>query len=138
MDATTLMLSMLFGALGMGYLVFAKKAGRIAPALAGAGLMIVPYFISSILLMVIACLALVHRVMLQRPIDLVGRIPDGGAIRTAIPQLREQIERRRLPDDSPFHACPSSFQSSAKGRPPVSLRIVFNSSDVCGHCASAI
>jgi hypothetical protein len=58
MDATTLMLSMLFGALGMGYLVFAKKAGRIAPALAGAGLMIVPYFISSILLMVIACLAL--------------------------------------------------------------------------------
>ena len=58
MDATSLMLSMLFGTLGMGYLVFARKAGRFVPAIAGVALMVVPYFISSVLLMVIACLGL--------------------------------------------------------------------------------
>ena len=58
MDATSLMLSMVFGCVGMGYLMFARKAGRIAPAVAGVALMVVPYFISNVLLMVLACLAL--------------------------------------------------------------------------------
>jgi len=58
MTATSLMLSMLFGTLGMGYVIFARKAGLIMPAIAGVALMVVPYFISSVLLMVIACLGL--------------------------------------------------------------------------------
>ena len=59
MNATSLMLSMLFGTVGLGYLMYAKNAGRFAPAIAGVALMVVPYFISSVLVMVIACLALV-------------------------------------------------------------------------------
>jgi len=58
MDATSLMLSMLFGTLGLGYLMFARKAGRFVPAIAGVALMGVPYFISSNLVLVIVCLGL--------------------------------------------------------------------------------
>jgi len=58
MDVTSLLLSMFFGTLGLGYLLFAKNAGRLVPAIAGVALMVVPYFISSVLVMVIACLGL--------------------------------------------------------------------------------
>jgi hypothetical protein len=58
MDATSLMLSMVFGTVGLGYLMFAKKAGRFVPAIAGVALMVVPYLISSNLVMVIVCLGL--------------------------------------------------------------------------------
>jgi len=58
MDATSLMLAMLFGTLGLGYLMFARKAGLIVPAIAGVALMVVPYFISSNLVMTVTCLGL--------------------------------------------------------------------------------
>jgi len=58
MDVTSLMLSMLFGTVGMGFLMYAKKAGQLVPALAGLGLMICPYFIPSVLAMVLVCVAL--------------------------------------------------------------------------------
>jgi hypothetical protein len=58
MDTTTLLLGMLFGAVGLGYVAYAKNVGQPVPAIAGVGLMAVPYFISSIPLLVIVCLVL--------------------------------------------------------------------------------
>jgi len=58
MDTTTLLLGMLFGAVGLGYVVYAKNVAQPVPAIAGVGLMVVPYFISNVLLLVIVCAAL--------------------------------------------------------------------------------
>jgi len=55
MDTTALMLSVLFGALGMGFLMYGKKAGRLIPIIAGLSLMVLPYFISSVLILLIVC-----------------------------------------------------------------------------------
>jgi hypothetical protein len=59
MDATTLMLSMLFSAIGVGFVVYARKAGVFVPAVAGLGLMVLPYFFSSALLMSVVCVVLI-------------------------------------------------------------------------------
>jgi hypothetical protein len=53
MDSNLLMLSIVFGMIGMGMFMYGKKAGRMVPLGAGAGLMIVPYFISSVIVLVI-------------------------------------------------------------------------------------
>ena len=58
MDTTTLLLGMLFGAVGLGYIAYAKNVGQPIPALAGVGLMAVPYFISNVLALVIVCVVL--------------------------------------------------------------------------------
>jgi hypothetical protein len=57
-DTTNLMLSLLFGAVGMGLLMYGKKAGRIPHLAAGLSLMIVPYFISNPIAMTGICLLL--------------------------------------------------------------------------------
>jgi hypothetical protein len=58
MTATYLMLSMLFGTFGIGFVIYAKKAGKLIPAIVGGTLMVVPYFISNIPLMVIVSVTL--------------------------------------------------------------------------------
>ncbi len=58
MDATWLMLSMLFGAIGTGYIIFARNAGRLLPAIAGVGLLVLPYFFESPWTMTLVCGAL--------------------------------------------------------------------------------
>jgi hypothetical protein len=58
MDATSLMLSLLFGSLGMGFLMYGKKAGRPVPACVGLGLMICPYFIPQAGVLIVVCVAL--------------------------------------------------------------------------------
>ena len=58
MDATSLMLSMLFGGAGMGYLMYGKTAGRLIPIGVGLALMIGPYFIPNNLAMAIVCVLL--------------------------------------------------------------------------------
>lgn len=58
MDSNLLMASLLFGAIGTGMFMYGKKAGRMVPLGAGVGLMVVPYFISSLLLLVIVCCAM--------------------------------------------------------------------------------
>jgi hypothetical protein len=55
MDSTTLMLSMLFGTFGMGFMMYGKKAGQMVPILAGLGLMLLPYFIANTIAMLIVC-----------------------------------------------------------------------------------
>jgi hypothetical protein len=58
MDGSLLMVSMLFGAIGLGMLMYGKKAGRLVPLIAGLGLMTIPYFISNLLILSIVCAAL--------------------------------------------------------------------------------
>ncbi|MDB6076179.1 MAG: hypothetical protein JWO89_3819 [Verrucomicrobiaceae bacterium] len=52
-DADNLFLSIVFGAIGMGYFVYGKKNARLIPLLAGMGLCGFPYFISSGLAMIL-------------------------------------------------------------------------------------
>ena len=58
MDTVSLLLSVLFGALGLGFLVYGRKAGRLVPAIVGLALMVVPYFISNTVLLLSVCIAL--------------------------------------------------------------------------------
>lgn len=55
MDTTNLMLSLLFGSCGMGFMTYGKKAGRLVPMGVGLVLMVCPYFIASTLVMMIVC-----------------------------------------------------------------------------------
>ena len=57
MDSTLLLLSLLFGSIGMGMCMYGKSAGRMVPLGAGAALMVIPYFIpNAIALLVVCCL----------------------------------------------------------------------------------
>jgi hypothetical protein len=58
MTASILMLSMLFGTFGLGFVMYAKNAGKIIPAIAGGLLLFVPYFIPNVYLLAIVCLTL--------------------------------------------------------------------------------
>jgi hypothetical protein len=51
MDTTTLMLSILFGSIGMGLFVFGKKQGLPLHLVAGLALMVLPYIIPNPLAM---------------------------------------------------------------------------------------
>jgi len=55
---TTLIFSILFGSLGMGYFVYGKKQQAIVPLVAGLALCIFPYFVSSLYLMVLVGIVL--------------------------------------------------------------------------------
>jgi hypothetical protein len=58
MDFNNLMLSFLFGMIGMGMFMFGKKAGRLVPLGAGLALMVVPYFIPNLIALLVVCCAL--------------------------------------------------------------------------------
>jgi len=58
MDATSLMLSLLFGCIGFGMFTFGRKTSRFVPMIAGGALCIVPYFITDITLLLIVCCVL--------------------------------------------------------------------------------
>ena len=51
MDMTSLMLSLLFGSIGMGLFAFGKKQGLILHLVAGVGLMVMPYLVPNPLAM---------------------------------------------------------------------------------------
>jgi len=55
MDGNLLMASLLFGSIGLGMLMYGKKAGRPVPLFAGLGLMMIPYFIPNLLILTIVC-----------------------------------------------------------------------------------
>jgi hypothetical protein len=58
MDMTGITISLLFGAVGMGFMMYGKKMAAFVPIGAGLGLMLVPYFISNLIALVIVGLAL--------------------------------------------------------------------------------
>ena len=53
MDMNSLLLSLLFGAVGMAFLLYGKKMAAVVPMVAGFGLMVVPYFITNLILLTI-------------------------------------------------------------------------------------
>jgi hypothetical protein len=55
---TTLIFSILFGSIGMGYFVYGKKQQAAVPLLAGIVLCIFPYFVSNVYIMVLVGVAL--------------------------------------------------------------------------------
>lgn len=58
MDFNGLMVSFLFGMVGMGMLSYGKKAGRVVPMGAGLALMVVPYFIPNVWVLLSVCAGL--------------------------------------------------------------------------------
>lgn len=51
MDMNNLLLSLLFGTVGMGFLTYGKKMAAAIPMIAGVALIVVPYFISNLILL---------------------------------------------------------------------------------------
>ncbi len=52
-DGTSLMLSMIWGAIGTGFFIYGKKQAKAMYLICGIGLFVIPYFISSALYNVI-------------------------------------------------------------------------------------
>lgn len=63
---SALLLSVLFGAIGMAYLFYGKKQRELTPALAGVGLCTFPWFVSNIWAMLLIGIALVAAPWLLR------------------------------------------------------------------------
>ena len=59
MSAGLLLWGVLFSSVGMGYFIYGKKQDATVPLLCGIALMIIPYFITSVLVMVLLCAALI-------------------------------------------------------------------------------
>ena len=51
MDTTQLFLSILWGAIGLGYFVYGKRQRSMVPLLCGLGLMLFPYFVENWILL---------------------------------------------------------------------------------------
>lgn len=58
MDMNLLMVSFVFGMIGMGMCMYGRKAGQPIPLISGAALMAVPYFIANMVILLIVCCAL--------------------------------------------------------------------------------
>lgn len=58
MDANTLLLGVLFGSIGLGYIVYGRKQRKGMPLLSGVVLCAIPYFIPNIFLLVIISILL--------------------------------------------------------------------------------
>jgi len=50
MDSSLLFIGLIFGSIGLGYLVYGRKQANMMALLAGVGLCAFPYFVSSILM----------------------------------------------------------------------------------------
>ncbi|MGI2170822.1 hypothetical protein ACROAE_11635 [Shewanella sp. MF05960] len=59
MDATMMMWSVLFGAIGMGYFVYGKRQRAIVPLCVGMTLCVYPYFVASVTSLLIIGVVLV-------------------------------------------------------------------------------
>jgi len=57
-DAGGFLLSMIFGVIGMGYMMYGKRTTRIVPLAAGMMLCVFPYFITNFYAMVVVGVAL--------------------------------------------------------------------------------
>ncbi len=61
-SASFLFASLVWGSVGLGYFIYGKKQSSWAPMIAGLIMMALSYFVSSALLMSLACLALMAAV----------------------------------------------------------------------------
>lgn len=53
MDTAMIMFSVLFGAIGMGYFVYGKRQQAIVPLCIGMALIVFPYFVASVMSLLI-------------------------------------------------------------------------------------
>jgi hypothetical protein len=58
LDSNYLLLSLLFGAVGMGLFMYGKKSSRMPHLIAGVALMTCPYFITNLIAMTCVCVVL--------------------------------------------------------------------------------
>ena len=58
MDSATIFGGLIFGALGTGYLIYAKRQRNAAAFIAGAGLCVFTFFVTNVWLMILTGLAL--------------------------------------------------------------------------------
>jgi hypothetical protein len=59
LSASSLLLGVLFGSVGLGFVIYGRKQHTIVPLLCGLALMLVPYFITSAVLLFVVGLTLV-------------------------------------------------------------------------------
>ena len=57
--APTLIWGVVFGSIGLGFFVYGKKQKAVIPLFCGIGLMVIPYFVSSMYVLVISGVVLV-------------------------------------------------------------------------------
>ncbi len=53
-----LMFGLLFGSIGLGYFIYGKRQSAIVPLVCGIALMVVPYFIGSVLMLCVVGIVL--------------------------------------------------------------------------------
>jgi len=58
-STSTLMWGMLFGSIGLGFLVYGKKQKAVIPLICGLALIVFPYFISNIYILVLSAIVLI-------------------------------------------------------------------------------
>ena len=59
MDTRTLIAGVIFGSIGMGYFVYGRKQRNPIALVSGMALCCIPYFLSNILLLVLASIAFI-------------------------------------------------------------------------------
>ncbi|MGO9934916.1 MAG: hypothetical protein ACLPV8_24310 [Steroidobacteraceae bacterium] len=52
MNTSSLLWGLLFGSIGLGFLIYGHKQRAVVPLICGLGLMIFPYFVSNTMLLV--------------------------------------------------------------------------------------
>jgi len=57
-STSTIYWGLLFGSIGLGFFIYGKKQKAIFPLICGIGLIIVPYFISNVLLLILSGIAI--------------------------------------------------------------------------------
>ncbi|MEO7207164.1 MAG: hypothetical protein ABI145_10320 [Steroidobacteraceae bacterium] len=59
MNTSSLFWGLLFGSIGLGFLIYGRRQRAVVPLLCGLGLMVFPYFVSNNLLLVAIGVALI-------------------------------------------------------------------------------
>jgi len=52
MNTSSLLWGLLFGSIGLGFLIYGRKQRAVVPLICGLGLMVFPYFVSNTILLV--------------------------------------------------------------------------------------
>ncbi|MES3007917.1 MAG: hypothetical protein V4751_09120 [Pseudomonadota bacterium] len=59
MNTSLLLWGVLFSSIGVGYFIYGKKQNATVPLVCGIALMIIPYFFTSVMALVMVCAALI-------------------------------------------------------------------------------
>jgi predicted membrane protein len=59
LDISSLLWGLLFGSIGIGFLIYGRKQRAVVPLVCGLALMIFPYFVSSTILLIAVGIVLV-------------------------------------------------------------------------------